>query len=325
MRRIVKILFALVMALLALLMAVSSCTPQSALTASVAEDSAPAADEAVPEMTLAPLAEDDAVILPGGPGPAELEPAAEGPLSPGDEGPAEPAPFEAEPVEASPEEAETFVPVLPERSPMADMTPAERAAAWGLPAPPEGVDLSGREFKLAHAFNSITDQRPNHAYGAGVTVDEVSADAFNHFVTDAQAAGYGVTAWRGYIDYWTTLENYYEPAVYSYGAETASKTTFVPGCHDHQTALCIDLRYNGSEDFRGTEAWDWLISHCADYGIILRYPEGQESWYGTACMCPCHFRYVGVEPARYIMANNITLEQFMLLYDWDILYVPGVN
>ena len=241
MRRIVKILFALVMALLALLMAVSSCTPQSALTASVAEDSAPAADEAVPEMTLAPLAEDDAVILPGGPGPAELEPAAEGPLSP------------------------------------------------------------------------------------GVTVDEVAADAFNRFVSDAQAAGYGVTAWRGYIDYWTTLENFYEPAVYSYGAETASKTTFVPGCHDHQTALCVDLRYNGSDDFRGTEAWDWLITHCADYGIILRYPEGQESWYGTACMCPCHFRYVGVEPAKYITDNNITLEQFMLLYDWDILYVPGVN
>ena len=101
MRRIVKILFALVMALLALLMAVSSCTPQSALTASIAEDSAPAADEAVPEMTLAPLAEDDAVILPGGPGPAELEPAAEGPLSPGDEGPVEPAPVRSQPVAAS--------------------------------------------------------------------------------------------------------------------------------------------------------------------------------------------------------------------------------
>ncbi len=328
MKHTVKIIFALVMALLALLMAVSSCTPQSALTAPAAVPAEPAAEpapEPIPEDAPAAPAEEDAVILPGGAGPGDEEPAPEGPSAPGDEAPAEPAPFEAEPVEASPEEAETFVPVLPERSPMADMTPAERAAAWGLPAPPEGVDLSGREFKLANAFNSITDQRPNHAYGAGVTVDEVSADAFNHFVTDAQAAGYGVTAWRGYIDYWTTLENYYEPAVYSYGAETASKTTFVPGCHDHQTALCIDLRYNGSEDFRGTEAWDWLISHCADYGIILRYPEGQESWYGTACMCPCHFRYVGVEPARYIMANNITLEQFMLLYDWDILYVPGVN
>ena len=188
MRRIVKILFALVMALLALLMAVSSCTPQSALTASVAEDSAPAADEAVPEMTLAPLAEDDAVILPGGPGPAELEPAAEGPLSPGDEGPVEPAPVEAEPLAPAAEEAAPFEPVLPERSPLADMTPAERAEAWGLPAPPEGVDLRGREFKLANAYNSITDQRPNHAYGAGVTVDEVAADAFNRFVSDAQAA-----------------------------------------------------------------------------------------------------------------------------------------
>lgn len=306
MRHILKTIFALVMALLALLMAVSSCTPQSGLKAPAVEDAGPA-PEAPPE----PAPEEaDAVIRPGGEAPVLEEAVPEELLVP-----EEPAPAESAPVET----------LQPQLSPMADMSPAERAAAWGLPAPPEGVDLSGREFKLANAYNSITDQLPRHAYGAGVTVDEVSADAFNRFVSDAQAAGYGVTAWRGYIDYWTTLENYYEPAVYSYGAETAAKTTFVPGCHDHQTALCIDLRYNGSEDFRGTEAWDWLIAHCADYGIILRYPEGQESWYGTACMCPCHFRYVGVEPARYIMENNITLEQFMLLYDWDILYVPGVN
>ena len=212
---------------------------------------------------------------------------------------------------------------------MADMTPAERAAAWGLPAPPEGVDLSGREFKLANAYNSITDQRPNHSYGAGVTVDEVSADAFNRFVADAQAAGHSVTAFRGYLDYWTVLENYYEPEVYARGAAAAAAVTYVPGCNDHQTALCIDLRLGGASgegpDFRGTEAWDWLIEHCAEYGIILRYPEGQASWYGTACRNPAHFRYVGEDAAAYIMDNNITLEQFMLLYDWDILYVPGVN
>ena len=338
MKHSVKIIFALVMALLALLMAVSSCTPQSALTATVVTDIAPT-QEPVPGDTPAAPVEDDAVILPGGPGPAELEAAPEGPLSPGDDVPAEPAPEEAMPLEPAPEEAmplepapeeAPFEPVLPERSALADMTPAERAAAWGLPAPPEGVDLSGREFKLANSYNSITDQRPNHAYGAGVTVDEVAAEAFNRFVGDAQAAGYGVTAFRGYIDYWTTLENYYEPAVFSYGAETAAKTTYVPGCHDHQTALCVDLRlgggYNGEGvDFRGTDAWIWLTSHCADYGIILRYPEGQESWYGTACMNPGHFRYVGVGPARYITDNNITLEQFMLLYDWNVLYVPGVN
>ena len=213
---------------------------------------------------------------------------------------------------------------------MASMTPAERAAAWGLPAPPEGIDLSDREFKLANAYNSITDQRPNHSYGAGVVVDKVASAGFNAFVEAARAAGYYVTAYSGYVDYWTALENYYQPNVAAYGAEKASKITLVPGCNDHQTALGIDLRmgsadYESSKDFRGTEAWDWLLEHCAEYGVILRYPEGQEQWYGTACMHPCHFRYVGETAARYIMDNNITLEQFMLLYDWDIIYVPGVN
>lgn len=308
-KRIWKIIFGLLLALLALLLAVSSCTPQSALTPRTAVESAPTDAPAEP-LNEAPAAEEITAIE------ADPSPAEEA------EAPTEAAPAEEPAADAA---APAAVPEEPAALDMADMTPAERAAAWGLPAPPEGVDLSGREFKLANAYNSITDQRPHHAFGAGVTVDEVSADAFNHFVSDAQAAGYGVTAWRGYIDYWTTLENYYEPAVWAYGSEVAAATTFVPGCHDHQTALCVDLRYNGSEDFRGTDAWDWLMAHCADYGIILRYPEGQESWYGTACPCPCHFRYVGVEPAKYIMENNITLEQFMLLYDWDILYVPGVK
>ena len=39
------------------------------------------------------------------------------------------------------------------------------------------------------------------------------------------------------------------------GSDAVQRLTFVPGCHDHQTALCVDLRYNGSDDFRGTEAW----------------------------------------------------------------------
>ena len=311
--RIWKIIFGLLLALLALLLAVSSCTPQSALTQPVAVESAatepPEAPAEPPEE--APAAEEEITAMEADPAPIEAVDTT-----------AEAAPAEEPAVETPAVSAVSEAPAVPD---MADMTPAERAAAWGLPAPPEGVDLSGREFKLANAYNSITDQRPQHAFGAGVTVDEVSAEAFNRFVSDAQAAGYGVTAWRGYIDYWTTLENYYEPAVWAYGSEVAAATTFVPGCHDHQTALCIDLRYNGSEDFRGTDAWDWLMAHCTDYGIILRYPEGQESWYGTACPCPCHFRYVGVEPAKYIMENNITLEQFMLLYDWDILYVPGVK
>ncbi len=309
-KRIIKIVLALALALLALVLAVSSCAPQAVLSGGLmpAESAEPEQPEAEP--SAAP--EDE---------PAVIQP---------EEAPSEAAPPAEEP---APEESAAPIEIQEASGPdMADMTPAERAAAWGLPEPPDGIDLSAQQFKLANSYNSITDQRPNHSYGAGVTVDEVSSDAFNRFVADAQAAGHGVTAFRGYLDYWTVLENYYEPEVYAHGAATAAATTYVPGCNDHQTALCIDLHvgsgngnYGEGVDFRGTEAWDWLIEHCADYGIILRYPEGQESWYGTACRNPAHFRYVGEDAARYIMDNNITLEQFMLLYDWDILYVPGVN
>lgn len=325
--RIGKIIVALFLVILALLMAVSSCVPQSALSETNSAESTPEAlapvptevQDAAPE---APQTEEILAIE------SDEAPEAEPEAETGPE--VQEAPLPAE----TPAPSETAVPVeaaAPAAQNMADMTPAERAAAWGLPAPPEGVDLGTRAFKLANSYNSITDQRPNHAYGAGVTVDSVSADAFNRFVSDAQAAGYGVTACRGYVDYWTTLEAFYEPAVNAYGAAVAAATTYVPGCHDHQTALCIDLRLGGTYyneeglDFRGTEAWDWLIAHCAEYGIILRYPEGQESWYGTPCMNPGHFRYVGVEPAKYIMENNITLEQFMLICDWDSIYVPGIK
>ncbi len=299
MKRAFQLIIALLFAVFALILAVSSCAPQPAASPAPAAETAEPTPDAEPSAE--PVPEDDAAVLPE----------------------ADEAPEESSAAEAAPDE--------PEARDMAAMTPAERAAAWGLPEPPEGIDLSLQQFKLANSYNSITEQRPNHSYGAGVTVDAVAAEAFNSFVAAAHEAGYGVTAFRGYIDYWTVLENYYEPVVYSEGAEVAGATTYVPGCNDHQTALCIDLRLGGSGnfgegiDFRGTEAWDWLLENCADYGIILRYPEGQESWYGTACMNPCHFRYVGEDAAHYIMENNITLEQFMLLYDWERIYVPGVN
>ena len=302
-KRFWKIIVALLFALAAFLMAFSSCAPQPAPNgAEPAESPSEEAPSAVPE--LAPSGEAEA--------PASVIPAEEA---------AEAAP--------APEETQEPAPT-PQALSMEDMTPAERAAAWGLPAPPENIDLSEQQFKLANTYNSITDQRPNHSYGAGVTVDAVAADAFNRFVADAQAAGHSVFAFRGYIDYWTALENYYEPEVYAHGAAYAASVTLVPGCNDHQTALCIDLKLGSGysedgADFRGTEAWDWLVEHCKEYGIIVRYPEGQESWYGYACSHPAHFRYVGEDAAYYITENNITLEQFMLLYDWHALYVPGVN
>lgn len=103
---------------------------------------------------------------------------------------------------------------------------------------------------------------------------------------------------------------------YSYeeAYEEVAKETMPPGHSEHSTGLAFDivaLDYQlldaGQEK---TEENQWLQEHCAEYGFILRYPRGKEditsisyeSW---------HFRYVGIEAAKYIMEEGITLEEYL--------------
>ena len=94
--------------------------------------------------------------------------------------------------------------------------------------------------------------------------------------------------------------------------KTASKDVIIPGCSEHQLGLAFDIvcSYHSTLDweFGDTEAGKWLQEHCAEYGFILRYPKGKESITGIVYE-PWHFRYVGVEAAKYIMDKGITLEE----------------
>ena len=54
-----------------------------------------------------------------------------------------------------------------------------------------------------------------------------------------------------------------------------------------------------------------MLKHCADYGFILRYPKDKTNITGIIYE-PWHFRYVGVEAAKYIMSNNMTFEEYIL-------------
>ena len=85
------------------------------------------------------------------------------------------------------------------------------------------------------------------------------------------------------------------------------------GTSEHEVGLCVDINTpsytNLSRGFADTAAGQWLRAHCAEYGFILRYPEGKEYITGVEYE-PWHFRYVGQEAASYIMENGITLEEF---------------
>lgn len=81
------------------------------------------------------------------------------------------------------------------------------------------------------------------------------------------------------------------------------------GYSEHEAGLAIDIvaKANKSDD---DTVWAWLKEHCAEYGFILRYPEGKEGVTGMSYE-PWHFRYVGVEAAQKIMSAEITLEEYL--------------
>ncbi|MBR0172610.1 MAG: M15 family metallopeptidase [Lachnospiraceae bacterium] len=98
--------------------------------------------------------------------------------------------------------------------------------------------------------------------------------------------------------------------------ETAQEIT-IPGTSEHEIGLAVDLivDYYQTLDggFGATEAGQWLISHCAEYGFIVRYPEGKADITGIDYE-PWHFRFVGRDAAEIIMNENITLEEFLARY-----------
>ena len=94
-----------------------------------------------------------------------------------------------------------------------------------------------------------------------------------------------------------------------------------PGTSEHQSGLVCDITdwYRELKDasLEQTETYQWLKDHCAEYGFVVRYPadkSGSADSITGIIYEPWHFRYVGVEPATYMMENNLCLEEFLALY-----------
>ena len=127
---------------------------------------------------------------------------------------------------------------------------------------------------------------------------------------EAQAQGINISnSYSGYRSYQdqTQLYNNY---VNLHGEEEANTFSAKPGFSEHQTGLTFDLK-----DFNGQLVEDpitsqWIKDNCAQYGFIVRYPEGKEDITGYIYE-PRHLRYVGEEVANQIMNDKTTLEQYL--------------
>jgi len=94
----------------------------------------------------------------------------------------------------------------------------------------------------------------------------------------------------------------------------AYKLIALPGASEHQTGLAVDFAYyeNGIYDDNVKEDDKeaiWLKENAWKYGFILRYPKGKEEITGFNFE-PWHFRFVGLELAKELYEQNITLEEY---------------
>lgn len=87
-----------------------------------------------------------------------------------------------------------------------------------------------------------------------------------------------------------------------------------PGTGDHNSGLGFDLSKAGdwslTQAFDQTKEFRWLQEHAVEYGFILRYAKDKVGKTGIMYE-PWHYRYVGVEHAQKIKANNMCLEEYI--------------
>lgn len=136
--------------------------------------------------------------------------------------------------------------------------------------------------------------------------------AFEHFNELAKNAPFTVIIDSGY----RTYQYQKELAAYLFKTkgEESEKLVAPPGASEHQTGLAIDVAFiiNGEyhDDIENyPKEIKWIQDNCHDYGFILRYPEDKIhiTKYNFE---PWHIRFVGIELAKEMKKNNLTLEEY---------------
>ena len=158
----------------------------------------------------------------------------------------------------------------------------------------DGIMIVNKTFSLPKDYNP--------------GLDPAAQTAFNNMA--AAAWGEGISLWicSGFRTY-DEQDQLFDSYASARGLEEADEVSARPGHSEHQSGLCMDV--NSTEfEFANTAESQWLQAHCAEYGFIIRFPQGKESFTGYAYE-PWHIRYVGVETAMAMKTSGQCLEEYL--------------
>lgn len=199
-----------------------------------------------------------------------------------------------------------------------------------LPTPPETTWDKMWEIQLINNDNLIAgDVDITFSTFDGQQVDQRAGVHYKEMYDHAKEDGITLYLRSGYrsislqkVVYDQGVQRYMSNG-YSYATaiSIANRYYATPGGSEHNVGLAFDIitphyhntTFSLNETFANTEAYHWLMAHCAEHGFILRYPKGRTAETGINFE-PWHYRYVGVEHAEYIMNHNLILEEYVELY-----------
>ncbi len=223
--------------------------------------------------------------------------------------------------------AQQYQAVLPTQLPQGTLAPVHTDYINATPAPTAAA-LSADELNagdgwmllLVNSSNAIPDgYAPTELteLSNGQSVDKRIYPSLQSMFDDARAQGVYPVVSSGYrtakqqqSEMDDKIQEYIDDGKSEDEARTLAATYVAQvGYSEHEAGLAIDIvaKANKSDD---DTVWVWMKEHCAEYGFILRYPEGKEGVTGMSYE-PWHFRYVGVEAAQKIMGAGITLEEYL--------------
>ncbi len=153
---------------------------------------------------------------------------------------------------------------------------------------------------------------------SGMKLVKNAKEAFEKMAKDAEKQDLTIVAMSSYRSY-TYQVNLYNRYTKEDGKEKADTYSGRAGHSEHQTGLAVDV-YNKETNytnFEKTDEYKWMQKHAQDYGFILRFPKNKEKETGYQFES-WHYRYVGIEIAKYIKNNNISFEEYYAtkIKDW---------
>lgn len=227
-----------------------------------------------------------------------------------------------------PAEEQTFSPQVQTVTPTNSQATTEELLA-DLPTE---IDLDSAALILVnpdHPFETIPEPEVIVDEMTGQEYSTLAADAYAALTEASSAAGHDLVLVSGYRSAEIQEHNrnnmksvYMQGGMSEEEAEASVNEYVAPtNASEHTTGLSIDVVDSEWYDLTGNGLMDeyaqrpsaeWLEQEAPNYGWILRYPEGKQdiTFYAYE---PWHYRYVGVEHAKYMQKHGLTLEEYVIL------------